>query len=147
MSGHVSDVIKIKGDNVLTIDHSKSVFDALEIMIDHSAGSVVVVDGESVRGIFTERDFIRRVALQCDDPRKVALDDVMTKNVIGVQPGSTIVECMAIMTKKRIRHLPVMVDGKLSGLVSIGDCVKQINSEADTEIRYLNDYISGRYSA
>jgi CBS domain-containing protein len=147
MSGHVSDVIKIKGDNVLTIDHSKSVFDALEIMIDHSAGSVVVVDGESVSGIFTERDFIRRVALQCDDPRKVPLDDVMTKNVIAVEPGSSIVECMAIMTKKRIRHLPVMVDGKLAGLLSIGDCVKQINSEADAEIRYLNDYISGRYSA
>lgn len=145
MTGHVSDVIKKKGDGVLTIEHAKSVFDALDLMIDHSAGSVVVMDGGTVRGIFTERDFIRRVALQCEDPRQVALDKVMTKELICVEPATSIQDCMSIMTKKRIRHLPVLVDGKLSGLVSIGDCVKQINSEADAEIRYLNEYIAGKY--
>lgn len=141
----VSDVLARKGGVVHTIHPDAKVHDALELMVRHNIGSVVVIDDEAVMGIFTERDFMRRVALPGLDPRATAIRQVMTDKLIGVSPERSVAECMAMMTQSRIRHLPV-VDGRgLAGMVSIGDLVKYLADEQRVEIRHLTAYITGQH--
>lgn len=141
----VADILASKGRHVHRIGPEASVHDALHRMVEHNLGSIVVSDGEEIVGIFTERDFLRRVALPGRDPRATCVCEVMTERLICVEPERSIEECMAVMTQSRIRHLPVLDNGRLAGLISIGDLVKHATDEQEVQIRYLTDYITGRY--
>lgn len=141
----VADLLAEKGRVVHTVDKKATVFDAIRKMVDHNVGSLIVMDGDAVAGIFTERDYLRRIALQGRTSKTTRVVDAMTERLVVVDSSRTLEECMSMMTSERIRHLPVVENGKLSGLVSIGDVVKYLSRERAAEIRYLTDYITGKY--
>jgi CBS domain-containing protein len=118
------------------------VFDAIKLMAEKNIGAVLVGEGGKVAGIFTERDYARKIALMAKSSRDTALREVMTAEVMYVGPAQTSEECMALMTENRLRHLPVMDNGKLVGLVSIGDLVKDVISEQKFLIEQLEQYIA-----
>jgi CBS domain-containing protein len=124
------------------IGPSASVFDAIKLMAEKNIGAVLVGEGGKVAGIFTERDYARKIALMAKSSRDTALREVMTAEVMYVGPAQTSEECMALMTENRLRHLPVMDNGKLVGLVSIGDLVKDVISEQKFLIEQLEQYIA-----
>lgn len=140
----VSDVLKVKGTEVLTVLPKGTLHDALIILRENNVGALVVVTDEGeVTGIFSERDFVRYCADKASLSLDAPLSEVMTSRVICVDPSYTIDHCMAIMTKMRLRHLPVLKDNTLTGLISIGDVVKAVQSEKDELIDQLEHYIAG----
>ena|SRR2546425_3609812 len=140
----VANILKSKPDPaVYTIAPTASVFEALELMAERSIGALVVTEGEHVVGIITERDYARKVILMARSSKETAVRDIMTSSVMYVRPDHTSEECMVLMTENRLRHLPVMDSGKLVGLVSIGDLVKDIISEQKFMIEQLEHYITG----
>ena len=143
--GLVADILAVKGSRVQTIEPGATVLDAIRQMVEANVGSIVVVDGETIRGIFTERDYLRRIVVEGRTSKTTPIHDVMTAELVCTDPARSIDDCMAVMTQKRIRHLPVLDGGKLVGIVSIGDLVKSLSKEREIEIRYLTDYISGKY--
>lgn len=143
MTSSVRQLILAKGNQVHTISPEATVFEALERMAMFDIGALVVVEGERVVGIFSERDYARKVVLMGRVSRETKVREIMTDEVITVTPDTTVGECMALMTGKRIRHLPVLEEGKLAGLVSIGDVVKAIMSEQEFMIAELESYITG----
>ena len=142
--GRVQDILAAKGGQVHTISGSATAYEAVEKLVRCNVGSLVVMDGGEVAGIFTERDYLRRVTLTDLAPRSTAVRDVMTPRIICVEPDKSIRECMAIMTDRRIRHMPVVEDGEVVALVSIGDLVKFQSQQQDFKIQYLTDYITAR---
>ena len=118
-------------------------YEAVKAMADHKIGALLVVDGDKVLGIITERDYARKIALMDRSSRSTKVSEVMSSPVMCVPPSHTSEECMALMTKSRLRHLPVMDDGKLIGLISIGDLVNGIISEQRFIIDQLEQYIAG----
>ena len=118
-------------------------FDALKLMADKSIGALLVMEGEEVVGIITERDYARKVILMSRSSKETPVRDIMTSSVMYVRPDQTSEECMVLMTENRLRHLPVMDGGRLLGLISIGDLVKDIISEQKFIIEQLEHYISG----
>ena len=138
----VRDLLREKGNEVWSVSPEASVFEALETMAQREIGALVVMDGEVLVGIFSERDYARQVILKGKASRETRVDQVMTSNVLGVQLESNVEECMQIMTEKRVRHLPVLVGGKLSGLVSIGDVVKAVIADKQSHIEELESYIA-----
>jgi CBS domain-containing protein len=143
--GRVTDILDVKQRDVLTIGPQSTVFEAIRSMVEANVGSVIVADGDSIHGIFTERDYLRRIILQDRSSKTTPVADVMTSKVVCVEPDSSIEDCMVLVTQQRIRHLPVVEDGRLVGIVSIGDLVKFLSMEREIEIRYLTDYIAGKY--
>lgn len=141
----VETILREKGTEVLTTDPQSTVFDAIARMVDHNVGSILVIDGDEVEGIFTERDYLRRIVLEGRTSKTTRVEEVMTTDVVWVDPNYTADECMALMTEHKCRHLPVLQDGDLSGIVSIGDCVKQVSRTARSRVEELEKYISGRY--
>jgi len=140
----VASILKSKPDpNVSTIAPTASVFDALKLMADKSIGALVVMEGEQVVGIITERDYARKVILMARSSKETPVRDIMASPVMYVRPDHTSEQCMVLMTENRLRHLPVMDSGKLVGLISIGDLVKDIISEQKFIIEQLEHYISG----
>ena len=140
----VAHILKSKPDpTVYTIAPTASVFDALKRMAEKSIGALVVTEGEQVVGIITERDYARKVVLMARSSKETPVRDIMTSSVMYVRPGQTSEECMVLMTENRLRHLPVMDSGKLVGLISIGDLVKDIISEQKFIIEQLEHYITG----
>ncbi len=140
-----SDLLKSKPDQtVFTIAPTSSVFEAVQVMTDKNIGALLVAEGTQVVGIISERDCARKVMLRSRSPRDTPVRDIMTPEVMYVRPEHTTEECMALMTENRLRHLPVMDGGKLLGLVSIGDLVKDIISEQKFIIEQLEHYISGQ---
>jgi len=140
----VANILKSKPDpTVYTIAPTASVFDALTLMAEKSIGALVVTEGEQVVGIITERDYARKVILMARSSKETPVRDIMTSSVMYVRPDHTSEQCMALMTENRLRHLPVMESGKLVGLISIGDLVKDIISEQKFIIEQLEHYISG----
>lgn len=140
----VAHILKSKPDpTVYTIAPTDSVFDALKRMAEKSIGALVVTEGEQVVGIVTERDYARKVVLMARSSKETPVRDIMTSSVMYVRPGQTSEECMVLMTENRLRHLPVMDSGKLVGLISIGDLVKDIISEQKFIIEQLEHYITG----
>ncbi len=129
---------------VLTTPPETMVFDAIALMATHSIGALVVTDNDAVVGMITERDYLRKIALQGRSSRDTPVRAIMSAPVITVSHSDTIDRCMELMTEHRIRHLPVVEGGVLVGIVSIGDCVKQKVKEQGAEIEHLQDYISGR---
>jgi CBS domain-containing protein len=141
----VKEILDEKGHDVLQIEAEATVFDAVKRMVDAGVGSLLVRDGGDVAGIFTERDYLRRMTLEGRDDKDTAVRDVMTSPLVVVTPQNTIDECMAMMTDRRIRHLPVVDDdGDVVGIVSIGDIVKFKSKQQSFEIKYLTDYITAR---
>jgi CBS domain-containing protein len=143
--GRIAEILAYKGREVHTIGREATAFEALEKMQRGNAGALVVTEGAATVGIFTERDFLRRVVLLGRDPKTTRVREVMTDRLVCADPARSVEDCMAIMTQERIRHLPVLEGGQLAGLVSIGDLVKHLSAERHVEVRYLTDYITGKY--
>ena len=142
----VADILKTKAEHsVHTVGPAASVFEAVQAMAQHNIGALLVVDDAGqVVGIVTERDYARKVVLLDRSSKLTPVRDIMSSRVMYVQPQHTSGECMALMTDNRLRHLPVLDDGKLVGLVSIGDLVKDIISDQQFIIEQLEHYISGQ---
>jgi CBS domain-containing protein len=142
----VTDVAKILGDErrVVEIGSGATVFDAVKLMVDENVGAVLVTHDGEISGIFTERDYLRRIAVEGRRSRDTQVREVMSSPVIVVTPATSVDEAMAIMTDRRIRHVPVVDSGRVVGVVSIGDLVKFQSREQSFQIQYLTDYISGR---
>ena len=145
MDKSVTSILQQKGDWVITTHRSATILDTIERMVEHNVGAIVVTDRGEIEGIFTERDYLRRVTLKGRAAESTRIHDVMTSEVVTVTPDTTIRECMATMTQRRCRHLPVERDGHLAGIVSIGDCVKELFSTAEVQVQELTQYISGAY--
>ena len=139
----VADLLRDKGNEVYSVDSDVSVFDAIKQMADRQVGSLLVMEQEKLVGIFTERHYARRVVLEGKSSPEIPVRDIMEKRVVCVTPEKTIEECMAIMTDKRVRHLPVLDHKKLVGIVSIGDLVKYIIADQKFTIEQLEHYIHG----
>ena len=140
-----ADLLKSKlHQTVFTIAPTSSVFEAVQLMADKNIGALLVMEGMQVVGIISERDYARKITLMSRSSRDTLVRDIMTPEVMYVRPGHTTEECMVLMTENRLRHLPVMDGGKLLGLVSIGDLVKDIISEQKFIIEQLEHYISGQ---
>lgn len=139
----VAQMLKTKGQSVWTISKDAPVADALKIFTEHRIGSVVVMDGNSLVGIFTERDFTYKMGFHAKDASQTNIEDVMTREVITVNPKQSVRDCMALMTDHHIRHLPVVDGDRLVGMISIGDVVKDIIEELQFMVVQLEKYIQG----
>jgi len=139
----VKEMLKDKTGGVLTISPQDSVYKALEIMAEKNLGALVVVEGKKVVGMFSERDYARNVILKGKSSKDTLVKDLMDIKVCYVRPDQTLDECLVLFTEKRIRHLPVLDGGKLVGIVSIGDAVKQYVADKEFTIKQLENYISG----
>ena len=140
----LSSILDEKSGDVLKIDGDATVFEAITLMVEANVGSLLVTDDDEIVGIMTERDYLRRVTLQGRTDKETPVRDIMSSPLVVVTPETPIDECMAMMTDRRIRHLPVVDDEKVVGVVSIGDLVKFKSKQQAFEIKYLTDYITGR---
>jgi CBS domain-containing protein len=137
------DIIRFKGKTVHAVRPDDTVLSALGVMAEHDIGAVLVVEGDELLGILSERDYARKVALLGRASRDSPVRLIMTANVVCVPPNRTIEECMGLMTERRCRHLPVVESGRVIGLVSIGDLVKAMIDEKEFTINQLKNYIAG----
>ena len=134
-------LLNAKGSQIYSIGPDAKVIEALQLMAQKDVGALVVLEGEKLVGILSERDYARKVILHGRSSQDVAVRDIMTSGVITVDPSQTVEQCMALVTQKRIRHLPVCEDDKLIGIVSIGDLVKEMIAEQEQTIKQLESYI------
>lgn len=141
--GVVQNVLQAKGNTVFSISPFDFVYSALEIMVEKNVSALVVIDNDKLIGIFTERDYARKVILKGRFSKETPIGDIMTGTLITVTPDTTIDNCLQLMTDKFIRHLPVIENGKLVGLVSIGDLVKYKIEEQKFIIKNMEHYIGG----
>jgi len=139
----VRDILETKGRDVWTIPPEMTVFDALKTMADKNVGALVVLDGDKVAGILSERDYARKVILHGRSSKELEVKEIMSSKVYFVNPEQNIDDCMALFTNKRVRHLPVLENDGLAGLISIGDVVKAIIAEQESTIKHLENYITG----
>src|SRR5699024_1707735 len=139
----IKELLREKGNEVCSIDPDASVFDAITLMAEKNIGALLVMRGSRVVGVISERDYARKVTLENHASRDTKVAQIMSDRVIYAEPSETVEECMALMTDKHIRHLPVMQDNELLGLVSIGDLVKAVIAEQKFMIEQLEHYISG----
>ena len=139
---NVNDILKVKGHDVWSISPEASVYDAIRLMADKKVGALVVIEDSKPVGIVSETDYMRKVILKGRTSQGTSVKAIMTTRVLYVHPQQDIEECMVLMTKKRTRHLPVLDDGNLIGLVSIGDVVKSIIDEQRFTIEQLENYIA-----
>ena len=137
------DILESKGHEVWSIDPDSSVLDALKLMADKGIGAVLVMRDEKLRGILSERDYARKIVLEGKTSRESKVQDVMVRRVLCAAPDRTIEECLALMTDKRERHLPIVEKKHVIGMVSIGDLVKATIAEQQFEIERLQHYIDG----
>ena len=141
----VKDILDQKGHTAWTIGPEATVLEALELMAKKGLGALVVIDQDDIVGIMSERDYARKILLMGRQSQDTPVKDIMTKEVYGVHYESTAEECMALMTDKHIRHLPVCKEGQLAGVISIGDVVKAIMTDQKVKIENLENYIMGKY--
>ena len=139
----VKDMLRDKTGGTLTISPQETVYRGLEVMAEKNLGALVVVEGEKVVGMFSERDYARNVVLKGKSSKDTLIKDLMSANPCYVRPDQTLDECLVLFTEKRVRHLPVLNGEKLVGIVSIGDAVKQSLSDKEFTIKQLENYISG----
>ena len=137
----LAEILEEKGGEVLEIDGNSSVFDAVQLMVENNVGSLLVTERAEVVGIVTERDYLRRVTLE-GRTEEAPLREIMSSPLVVATLETTVDECMAMMTDRRIRHIPVVDEGKVVGLVSIGDLVKFKSKLQSFQIQFLNDYIT-----
>lgn len=141
----VSDLLIGKGSQVWSVDVSATLSDALRLLDEKDVGALPVMDGETLAGIFSERDFARAISTDPKLPLDTPVSELMTKDVLTVTPNDSIEKCMKLMTDQHIRHLPVVDNGKMIGIVSIGDAVKLFITDSKSFITSLEDYIQGRW--
>ncbi len=141
----VSDLLTGKGSQVWSVDVSATLSDALRLLDEKDVGALPVMDGEALAGIFSERDFARAISTDPKLPLDTPVSELMTRDVLTVTPNDSIEKCMKLMTDQHIRHLPVVDNGKMIGIVSIGDAVKLFITDTKSFITSLEDYIQGRW--
>ena len=139
----VKHLLDSKERQIISIAPDLSVFDAIKLMADRAVGSLVVLDGESLKGIVTERDYARKVIIKGRSSESTQVSEIMTADVVTAGTDQTVGQCMTVMTERRIRHLPVVDNGKIVGMISIGDLVQAIIADQKEEIEQLEQYISG----
>ena len=139
----VKHLLDSKGREIISIVQDASVFDAIKLMAERSVGSLLVMDGDDLQGIVTERDYARKVIIKGRSSESTPVADIMTTDIVTASADQTVNECMTLMSERRIRHLPVVIDGKVAGMISIGDLVQAIISAQQEEIEQLGQYISG----
>ena len=137
----VRQLLQAKGDTVYSIAPDARVYEALKLMAEKEVGALVVLADGTLAGILSERDYARKVILHGKSSHDIPVREIMTANVVTVNPGQTVDQCMALMTSKRIRHLPVVEGDRLIGVLSIGDLVKEVIAEQEATIRQLESYI------
>ncbi len=140
---YVREILEKKGNEIYSISPEATMFDALKLMAEKDIGALLVIKDEQVVGIVSERDYARKVILKGKSSKEISVSEIMTSDVISVAPNVQVEEAMAIMTEKKVRHLPVIEDEKLVGVISIGDVVKAIIDEKDYVIVELIRYIHG----
>jgi len=140
---NVSQIIERKGSQVVAVSRQAPVLEAIRVMAEHHIGAVLVMEGEQLLGIASERDYARKVILQGRSSHDTAVTVIMSSPVVCVGPHDSIAECMQIMTDKHIRHLPVIDNERVIGVLSIGDLVKELIEEQKQEISLLQQYIAG----
>ncbi len=138
----VRHILDTKGDEIWHTTPEDSVLDAIKLMAEKKIGALLVMENEKLSGIVSERDYARKVILQGKSSKETPVKDIMTAEVTVVNPQETVEKCMSLMTEKRMRHLPVVEDGKVIGVVSIGDLVKAIIAEQQFQIEQLESYIA-----
>jgi CBS domain-containing protein len=141
----IRSVLGQKGGEVWSVSPESSVYQAIDMMADKQVGALLVMAEGKLVGVISERDYARKVILKGRASKEIQVKEIMTSPVIFVTPKETVDECMTIMTRRRIRHLPVVDDDKVVGIVSIGDLVKCIISEQEVAIQHLENYITGKY--
>lgn len=141
--GKVRDILRTKGSVVFSVSPDVTVLDAIAIMADKNVGGLLITENERPVGIFTERDYARKVVLKGRNSKSTPLGDVMTSKLITITSDHTVEDCMELMTAKHIRHLPVVDNGQISGLISIGDVVRYVINEQREIIDQLEHYITG----
>ena len=139
----VKHLLDSKGREIISIVQEASVYDAIKLMADHGVGSLLVMDGDELKGIVTERDYARKVIVKGRSSESTQVGEIMTKDLVTTTSAQTVNQCMTIMSERRIRHLPVMSGKEVVGLISIGDLVQAIISDQQEEIEQLENYISG----
>ena len=142
---NVSEILRAKGSRVVSIGPGALLAEAVRKLVEEAVGALLVVDGEGVVGILTERDILRENARHFDEMKGRKVSDIMTRDVLIGLSADSVDYVMDLMTSKRIRHLPILDGGKLAGIVSIGDVVKAKAKLAEVEVRHLTDYITGKY--
>jgi CBS domain-containing protein len=145
LAGSVGDILHQKGARVISIAPEATVFDAVKLLAEHNIGALPVLQAGRLVGIFTERDYSRKIVLAGKSSKATKVSEVMSPQPVLIEMDHSIEDCMEIMTDKRVRHLPVMRDGQLVGLVSIGDLVKWIISAQSAALEQMEQYISGSY--
>jgi CBS domain-containing protein len=140
----VAELLDKKGREVICIATEATVFDAVKLMVERNVGALLVTAGDEITGIFTERDYLRRIAVEGRRSRDTLVRDVMSSPVVVVTPETSVEEGMAMMSERRIRHLPVVDDGGIAGMISIGDLVRHQSRQQSFQIQYLTDYITAR---
>ncbi len=139
----VAQILQGKGHEVWSVSPATLVYNALKVMAEKNVGALLVLEGDELKGIFSERDYARKVILEGKSSREIPVKEIMSPKVFTALPQQSVEECMAQMTDKRVRHLPVVEDGRVIGIISIGDVVKAIISEREFMIKHLESYITG----
>ena len=139
----VKQILDEKGHETWSVLPGSLVYDALQLMVDKEIGALLVVEGGRLIGVISERDYARKVILKGKSSLDTPVKEIMTRDVVWVRPDQTVEECMALVTEKRVRHLPVLVDELVVGVISIGDLVKAVIDEKDFTIKQLESYITG----
>lgn len=141
----IRNILNEKGTEVFNIGPEDTVYEAIKKMADKDIGALLVMEGDKLKGIITERDYRNKVILKGRHSKTTAVREIMTSNLYTVQPTDTVDTCMALMTDRKFRHLPVVEKGKIAGVISIGDLVKAVITKQKVEIHNLRDYIAGSY--
>ena len=139
----ISQILRVKGGEIWSVTPDETVFNAIRLMAEKNVGALMVLEGDHMRGIVSERDYARKVILKGKSSKDTHVREIMTSDIITIRPDQSIEECMGLMTMNHIRHLPVVENEKLLGMISIGDVVKAIISEKEFTINQLKNYITG----
>ncbi|HJT82479.1 MAG TPA: CBS domain-containing protein [Chthoniobacterales bacterium] len=146
VSGNISAILNQKGGEIYSVSPNDSVYDAVSLLAEKNIGAVLVIDGDTLVGLVSERDYTRKVMLRGKRSRETTVAEIMSTDLKTVQPREAVADCLRLMTDKRIRHLPVVDGNKVVGVISIGDLVKWVIDCQSAAIAHLESYISGGYT-